>query len=68
MTLEYMTKLIDDYIISGGLSVAVEGSSKAEIKCKDNRDGTCDVTYWPVNIYLQYHVLLSMLDMASKIR
>ena len=33
---------------SGGLSVAVEGSSKAEIKCKDNRDGTCDVTYWPV--------------------
>jgi filamin len=33
---------------SGGLSVAVEGSSKAEIQCKDNKDGTCDVTYWPV--------------------
>ncbi|CAF5025999.1 unnamed protein product, partial [Rotaria sp. Silwood1] len=32
---------------SGGLSVAVEGSSKAEIQCKDNKDGTCDVTYWP---------------------
>ena len=34
--------------ILGGLSVAVEGSSKAEIQCKDNKDGTCDVTYWPV--------------------
>lgn len=34
---------------SGGLSVAVEGSSKAEIQCKDNKDGTCDVTYWPVS-------------------
>ncbi len=34
---------------SGGLSVAVEGSSKAEIQCKDNKDGTCDVTYYPVN-------------------
>jgi len=32
---------------SGGLSVAVEGASKAEIQCKDNKDGTCDVTYWP---------------------
>ena len=32
---------------SGDLSVAVEGSSKAEIRSKDNRDGTCDVTYWP---------------------
>ncbi|CAF3564394.1 unnamed protein product [Adineta steineri] len=34
---------------SGGLSVAVEGSSKAEIQCKDNKDGTCDVTYWPTS-------------------
>jgi hypothetical protein len=34
---------------SGGLSVAVEGASKAEIQCKDNKDGTCDVTYWPVS-------------------
>ncbi|CAF0854285.1 unnamed protein product, partial [Didymodactylos carnosus] len=33
---------------SGGLAVAVEGPSKAEIQCKDNKDGTCDVTYWPV--------------------
>ncbi|CAF3774854.1 unnamed protein product, partial [Rotaria sp. Silwood1] len=32
---------------SGGLSVTVEGSSKAEIQCEDNKDGTCDVTYWP---------------------
>ncbi|KAL7677096.1 hypothetical protein ACOME3_003343 [Neoechinorhynchus agilis] len=32
---------------SGGLAVAVEGPSKAEINCKDNKDGTCDVTWWP---------------------
>jgi hypothetical protein len=38
-----------DLLFTGGLSVAVEGSSKAEIQCKDNKDGTCDVTYWPVN-------------------
>ena len=42
---------------SGGLSVAVEGSSKAEIQCKDNKDGTCDVTYWPVRslVHAQPH-------------
>lgn len=39
---------------SGGLSVAVEGSSKAEIQCKDNKDGTCDVTYWPVSLPLNF--------------
>ena len=28
--------------------VSAEGRSKAEIQCNDNKDGTCDVTYWPV--------------------
>ncbi|XP_032219787.2 filamin-A isoform X1 [Nematostella vectensis] len=31
----------------GGLSLAVEGPSKAEIKCQDNGDGSCNVTYVP---------------------
>ncbi|XP_042156181.1 filamin-A-like isoform X8 [Oncorhynchus tshawytscha] len=31
----------------GGLSLAVEGPSKAEINCKDNKDGTCTVSYVP---------------------
>lgn len=33
--------------VSGGLSLAVEGPSKAEISCKDNKDGTCTVSYLP---------------------
>lgn len=33
--------------VSGGLSLAVEGPSKAEITCKDNKDGTCLVSYLP---------------------
>jgi filamin len=28
---------------TGGLAVAVEGPSKAEIQCRDNKNGTCDV-------------------------
>ncbi|XP_028810281.1 filamin-C isoform X10 [Denticeps clupeoides] len=32
----------------GGLSLAVEGPSKAEISCKDNKDGTCIVSYMPM--------------------
>ena len=32
---------------AGGLSLAVEGPSKAEIRCVDNKDGTCSVTYTP---------------------
>ncbi|MED6280746.1 hypothetical protein CHARACLAT_013958 [Characodon lateralis] len=31
----------------GGLSLAVEGPSKAEISCTDNKDGTCMVSYLP---------------------
>lgn len=32
----------------GGLSLAVEGPSKAEISCTDHQDGTCTVSYLPV--------------------
>lgn len=35
------------YLSAGGLSLAVEGPSKAEISCKDNKDGTCTVSYLP---------------------
>ncbi|VDK34571.1 unnamed protein product [Taenia asiatica] len=31
----------------GGLSLSVEGPSKADIECHDNQDGTCLVTYRP---------------------
>ena len=31
----------------GGLSLSIEGPSKAEIECKDNEDGTLDVDYKP---------------------
>ena len=34
----------------GGLSLSVEGPSKAEIKCKDNEDGTLDVSYKPTQV------------------
>ena len=32
---------------AGGLSLAVEGPSKAEIECQDNKDGTVNVSYLP---------------------
>uniref|UniRef100_UPI00358FEB07 filamin-C-like isoform X2 n=1 Tax=Myxine glutinosa TaxID=7769 RepID=UPI00358FEB07 len=32
----------------GGLSLAIEGPSKAEITCNDNNDGTCLVSYMPI--------------------
>merc|ERR1740128_165602 len=32
---------------AGGLSLAVEGPSKAEINCVDNKDGTVSVSYLP---------------------
>lgn len=35
------------FFLPGGLSLAVEGPSKAEITCKDNKDGTCTVSYLP---------------------
>jgi len=39
--------LIVSLITAGGLSLAVEGPSKADISCHDNKDGTVSVTYLP---------------------
>lgn len=46
--------------LSGGLSLAIEGPSKADISCTDNQDGTCTVSYLPVlpgdyNILVKYN-------------
>ena len=32
---------------AGGLGLSIEGPSKAEIQCKDNKDGTCTISYVP---------------------
>lgn len=45
---------------SGGLDLAIEGPSKAEISCVDNKDGTCTVSYLPTlpgdyNILVRYN-------------
>lgn len=34
---------------TGGLGLAVEGPSDARITCKDNKDGTCSVEYYPTS-------------------
>ncbi|XP_069025647.1 filamin-B isoform X3 [Embiotoca jacksoni] len=44
----------------GGLDLAIEGPSKAEITCVDNKDGTCSVSYLPTlpgdyNILVKYN-------------
>ncbi|XP_077070546.1 filamin-A isoform X2 [Siphateles boraxobius] len=44
----------------GGLSLAIEGPSKADISCTDNKNGTCSVSYLPVlpgdyNIIVKYN-------------
>ena len=41
----------------GDLSVAVEGPSKVDIDCVDNGDGTCEVTYVPVEAGLCFSCL-----------
>lgn len=58
LVLELM-KLLSTFGI-GGLDLAVEGPSKAEIGCIDNKDGTCTVTYLPTlpgdyNILVRYN-------------
>lgn len=35
------------YLGYGGLSLSIEGPSKADIDCRDNEDGSCHVTYRP---------------------
>ncbi|KAG7256275.1 hypothetical protein CRUP_015168 [Coryphaenoides rupestris] len=45
----------------GGLSLAVEGPSKAEISCKDNKDGTCTVSYLP-SVPGDYNIIVKFDD------
>ncbi|PAA82455.1 hypothetical protein BOX15_Mlig021608g1 [Macrostomum lignano] len=45
----------------GGLALAVEGPSRAEISCHDNKDGTCDVNYLPLTPG-DYTVIVKFLD------
>lgn len=33
--------------LPGGLGLTVEGPAESPIQCKDNKDGTCEVTYTP---------------------
>lgn len=35
--------------VTGSLSLAVEGPSKAEISCHDNKDGTVTASYLPTS-------------------
>lgn len=49
------------HVLAGGLSLAVEGPSKAEIVCQDNDDGTCTVTYLPTEPGL-YNVVVKFDD------
>ncbi|XP_028303701.1 filamin B a isoform X2 [Gouania willdenowi] len=44
----------------GGLDLAIEGPSKADISCVDNKDGTCSVSYLPLlpgdyNVLVKYN-------------
>lgn len=46
---------------AGGLSLAVEGPSKAEIQCVDNKDGTCSVSYIPT-VPGEYNIIIKFAD------
>lgn len=55
-----LSSVFDLLMFAGGLSLAIEGPSKAEIGCTDNQDGTCTVSYLPVlpgdyNILVKYN-------------
>ena len=41
--------------------MAIEGPSKAEIVCKDNENGSCDVTYNPM-IPGDYSIIIKFAD------
>ena len=47
-----MRSIADEFIFItslfiGGLSVSIEGPSKAQLTCVDNSDGTCSASYLP---------------------
>lgn len=49
------------FVWTGGLSLAVEGPSKTEIKCVDNQDGTCTVSYLPT-VPGEYNITVKFAD------
>lgn len=53
--------IITKEVGAGGLSISVEGPSKAEIKCVENPDGTCNVSYLPLAPG-QYTIAIKFLD------
>ncbi|KAK6175823.1 hypothetical protein SNE40_014209 [Patella caerulea] len=48
-----MANQVNEFVVDtreagyGGMSLSIEGPSKADIECHDNEDGTCRVTYKP---------------------
>jgi hypothetical protein len=55
---DHLLYFFHGYVLScvgyGGLSLSIEGPSKADIECHDNEDGSCLVKYRPTEpgIYL----------------
>lgn len=45
--MEYCEYNLNNVCFLGGLSISVEGPAKADIKCHDNKDGTCSVQWIP---------------------
>ena len=55
-----------DCVFSGGLALAVEGPSKAEIQCVDNKDGTCSVSYLPTAPG-EYNIIIKFADQQAEV-
>ncbi|XP_072048680.1 uncharacterized protein [Amphiura filiformis] len=47
---------------AGGLTIAIDGPSKAKINRVDNKDGTCSVTYFPT-AQGEYDIVVKFADM-----
>ena len=48
-------------IVSGGLVLAIEGPSKAEIEIEDNGDDTCSVVYKPTAAG-EYNIIIRLAE------
>ena len=57
-SVDVVTDVVAD---AGGLALAVEGPSKAEIHCVDNKDGTCSVSYLPT-VAGEYSIIIKFAD------
>lgn len=61
LTTTYNVADVRSFGDTGGLALAVEGPSKAEINCVDNKDGTCSVSYLPT-FAGEYSVIIRFAD------